>query len=60
MFASRHKSPRSSMLYKREGWLDKLVKLRGLSILVTAPLVIAALYILLFPRFVDICFPEQE
>ena len=40
------------MLFKREGWLDKLLKLRGLSILVTAPLVIAALYILLFPRCV--------
>lgn len=40
------------MLYKREGWLDKVVRMRGLSILVTAPLVIAALYILLFPRFV--------
>jgi apyrase len=29
-----------------------LLRMRGLSILVTAPLVIAALYILLFPRFV--------
>lgn len=42
------------MLYKRESWMDKVLRMRGLSILVTAPLVIAALYILLFPRLVSI------
>jgi apyrase len=40
------------MLYRRhETWLDKIVRMRGLSLLVAAPLVIAILFILLFPRF---------